>query len=765
MVTKEKCGLRLNYPMCSSSQKGASMKKRACLVRLADGRPGFLFSQAHRFILAVLFLAGLSHAEVPHPDEIPVPVESDSAVAVSNDSAEAATDSNAQTAKAAKTKTGITELAPINVLGHYQNKTGTTEAASSGSYTSQLLEDRPILRPGEVEELVPGLIVTQHSGAGKANQFLLRGFNLDHGTDFATSVDGVPVNLPTQGHGQGYDDLNFVIPELIDHADYFKGTYNAAEGDFSSAGAINIFYDKQLAHPFVTATIGSYGYYRSLAAASTDLAGGKLLLGLEAMHQDGPFVVPQDFNKFNGMLRWSRQLGDGTFDIEAMGYSGEWNATNHIPQRAVTEGLISIWGTEDSSDGGTSHRYSLSTFWKGQLGGGLLSANAYVVQYYMNLFSNFTYFLDDTVNGDQMNQKDNRWFFGTSDNWQREFSLLGLQEKFRAGLDARCDLIDPVGLLHTDHRRVLESWGVDSVVETKIEPWVDLDSRLTPWIKVMLGLRGVYLNADVRSDYTVNSGSAEASMLLPKVTVVLGPWAKTELYANYGDGYHSNDVRGATATINEKSGDSVDKVTLLVRSRGFEIGGRNDVIPGLQNSLALWLQDFSSELVWDADEGTTDPSAPSRRMGVEWSERWQPLPWLLFDLDVAYSQARFINPDTDGQYVPEAIETAVSAGASIHRLGPFSASLFMRYFGPRALVQDNSERSTASTLFNGQIAYDFNRNVRLTLDVLNILNAQVNDMEYYYTTRLKGEPAAGISDFEIHPSEPLSFRLSLTIKL
>jgi TonB dependent receptor/TonB-dependent Receptor Plug Domain len=747
------------------SQKEAMMKSCSSVAHFCRDAAGVLFWKTHCFFLAGLFLAAISRAEVPHPDEIPIPVESDSAIAVANDTAKAANDSNAQTTKPVKTKTGITELAPINVIGHYQNKIGTTSAASSGTYSSQLLEDRPILRPGEVEELVPGLIVTQHSGAGKANQFLLRGFNLDHGTDFATTVDGVPVNLPTQGHGQGYDDLNFVIPELIDHADYFKGTYNAAEGDFSSAGAINIFYVKQLGHPFVTATLGSYGYYRSLGAVSTDLAGGKLLLGLEAMHQDGPFVVPQDFNKFNGLLRWSRQLGEGTFDIEAMGYFGEWNATNHIPQRAVTEGLISRWGTEDSSDGGTSHRFSLSTSWKGQLGGGVLSANAYLAKYDMDLYSDFTYFLDDTVNGDQMYQKDNRWFFGTSDNWQREFSLLGFQEKARIGLDARCDLIDPVGLLHTVHRRVLESWGVDSVTEAKIEPWIDLDSRLTPWIKVMLGLRGVYLNADVRSDYTVNSGSAEGSILLPKVTVVLGPWSKTEFYANYGDGYHSNDVRGATATINEKSGDSVDKVTLLVRSRGFEVGARNDAIPGLQSSLALWLQDFSSELVWDADEGTTDPSAPSRRMGVEWSERWQLLPWLLFDLDVAYSQARFINTDTNGQYVPEAIETAVSAGASIHRLGPWSASLFVRYFGPRALVQDNSERSDASTLFNGQIAYDFNRNVRLTLDVLNIFNAQANDMEYYYATRLKGEPAAGISDFEIHPSEPLSFRLSLTIKL
>ena len=657
------------------------------------------------------------------------------------------------------------ELDRIYVIGHYQNKTGSTNAASSGTYSSQLLEDRPILRPGEVEELVPGLIVTQHSGAGKANQFLLRGFNLDHGTDFSTTVDGVPVNLPTQGHGQGYDDLNFVIPELIDHADYFKGTYNASEGDFSSAGAIDIFYDKQLAHPFLETTFGSYGYYRSLGAASTDFAGGKLLLGLEAMHQDGPFVVPQDFNKFNGMLRWSRPLGDGTFNIEAMGYSGEWRATNHIPQRAVNEGLISIWGTEDSTDGGTSHRYSLSSSWKGQLAGGVLSANAYAVKYDMDLFSNFTYFLDDTVNGDQMYQKDKRWFFGTSDRWQREDTVLGFHEKVRLGLDVRYDFIDPVALYHTADRRVLESWGVDSVKELKVEPWCDLESRLTPWMRLMLGLRYVNLNAKIHSDYTVNSGSAEDGLVLPKATLVFGPWAHNEFYADYGDGYHSNDVRGATTAINDKTGESVDKVTLLVRSRGFELGARNDALPGVQSSLALWLLDFNSELVWDADEGTTDPGASTRRMGVEWSERWQPLSWLLFDLDASFSRARFIDPDANGQYVPEAIESAVSAGASIHRLGPWSASLFMRYFGPRALVQDNSVRSAASTLFNGQIAYDVNPSVRLTLDILNIFDAIVNDMEYYYPTRLKGEPIAGIGDFEIHPSEPLSVRLSLRIKL
>ena len=244
----------------------------------------------------------------------------------------------------------------------------------------------------------------------------------------------------------------------------------------------------------------------------------------------------------------------------------------------------------------------------------------------------------------------------------------------------------------------------------------------------------------------------------------MGPWENNEFYLNYGDGYHSNDVRGATAALDDKTGESIDKVTLLARSRGFEIGARNSAIRGLQSSLALWLLDFNSELVWAADDGTTEAGASSRRMGIEWSERWQPLPWLLFDLDAAISRARFIEADSNGQYVPEAIESAVSAGASIHRLGPWSTSLFMRYFGPRALTQDNSARSSPSTLFNGQIAYDVNRSVRVTLDILNIFNVLVNDMEYYYPTRLKGEPAAGVSDYEIHPSEPLSARLGLTTK-
>lgn len=724
---------------------------------LLQGNAGLFFT--------FLVLASASSGQVPEPQVMPIPVETDSAGSVVSDTTKAAAADSAIPATSAKTAVKK-EMEKIIVIGHYKNETAAATAASSGTYTSELLEDRPLLRPGEVEELVPGLMVTQHSGAGKANQFLLRGFNLDHGTDFATSVDGMPINLPTQGHGQGYDDLNPVIPELIDHVDFYKGPYIASKGDFASAGAADIFYTKQLARPFLEATIGAYGYYRSIAAASTDLAGGKILMGLEAMHQDGPFVVPQDYCKFNGVLRWSRQLGDGTFNVEAMGYSGQWNATNQVPERAVTEGIIPRFGTLDSSDGGTSDRYSLSTSWNGQLAGGIFSACLYAVKYDMDLFSNFTFFLNDTVNGDQMEQKDNRWFFGTSEAWRKEGTLFGFQEKFQVGLDARCDYIDPVALIHTVKRKRLNDWTVDTVTETKVAPWVDLDSRLLPWMKLYLGLRYDYINNNDRSEDTTNSGSSGAGMLSPKASLTLGPWAKTEFYVDYGEGFHSNDARGTTATIDVKGGgDTISKTAVFSKSRGAEVGVRNESVPGLQSTFALWLLDFSSELVWDADEGAPEPAGATRRMGFELSEHYQPLPWLLFDLDAALSQARFIDPDTAGQYVPEAIESAVSAGISLHKLGPFSASLFMRYFGPRALDQHNSVRSAGSMLFNGQIAWDLNRTVRITLDVFNILNAKVDDMAYYYPTRLRGEPAGGVNDIDFHPAEPVGVRCGLTIKL
>jgi len=302
------------------------------------------------------------------------------------------------------------ELPEIVIPLHYRHNIDTADAASAGTATAELIEDRPLLRPGEVLELVPGLIVTQHSGAGKANQYFLRGFNLDHGTDFSTTVEGVPVNLPTNAHGQGYMDLNFLIPELVTHADYFKGPYYAEKGDFSSAGAEDIFYASELPSNILLGTVGSYNYERALAATSPKVGDGTLLAAFEVMHQDGPWTVPENYLKLNGVLRYTHPLWRGNLSFFGMGYSASWNATNQVPQRAVTSGEIEYFGTLSPTDGGSSQRYVLSLGWEGEAAGGRLRANIYGAQYGLDLFSNFTYYLMDPVNGDQMEQEEKRFY-------------------------------------------------------------------------------------------------------------------------------------------------------------------------------------------------------------------------------------------------------------------------------------------------------------------------------------------------------------------
>jgi TonB dependent receptor/TonB-dependent Receptor Plug Domain len=669
----------------------------------------------------------------------------------------------------------------IEVQGHYLNRVGTTDAASAGSYTHQLIEDRPLLRPGEIEELVPGLIITQHSGAGKANQFLLRGFNLDHGTDFATTLDGIPLNLPAHAHGQGYDDLNSIIPELIGHVDYYKGPYYAAKGDFASAGAADLTYVNSLPQGRLEAIGGSYGYYRTLAAASPELAGGTLLFALEAMHEDGPWVKPEDYYKYNGVIRYTRNFGPGQLSLMAQGYSGEWSSTDQIPLRAVNDGSISRYGEEDPSDGGKSHRFTVSANWAQELLGGELKATAYVSKYDLDLFSNFTYFLVDPINGDQMEQSESRWYEGVSGSWKKILSSI---EDVEVGFDSRVDHIDPLGLFHTVQRVRIQTWSLDGVTQSSGAVYGTSETRFARWLKLSLGLRLTGYDFEVSSSDPRNSGTVTDGLILPKASLVFGPWAKTEFFLNAGEDYHSNDARGVTAHFDARDPSiAVTPVAPLPKSYGYEAGARTEAIPKVQLSVAVWGMNLDSEQLWDADAGTTVPSGATHRQGVEFSARYAPKKWLLFDLDVAYSQARFRNFDPLGQYVPEGIESAVSAGASIHQLGPWSASLFMRYFGPRALTQDDSVRSGDSLLFNAQASYRLTKNLQVSADLFNILNSSPDDIAYYYASRLKNEPGvlttgqctmleaqgqtcqAGKNDIHFHPAEPRSLRIALVISL
>jgi outer membrane receptor protein involved in Fe transport len=641
-------------------------------------------------------------------------------------------------------------------------------AASEGTVTQREIVSRPSIRPADILELVPGMIVTQHSGAGKANQYFLRGFNLDHGTDFSARVAGMPVNMPTHAHGQGYLDLNFMIPELVRRMDYRKGPYYADVGDFSSAGSVFIDYYRVMPQGFAQLEAGNYGYRRALAAASPQLGPGNLLVAGELFYDDGPWEVPQDYRKLNGVVSYSSGNLSNGWSVTAMGYQGKWNATDQVPLRAIQSGQVGRFGTLDASDGGNTHRYSLSGQWTRSDASSATSANAYFIDYQLDLWSNFTYFLNDPVNGDQFQQSDRRKIGGLdlAQRWQGRWDAIEFENAI--GFSGRYDRINPVSLSLTKERQQLTVVREDDVNQYSLGIWAQNDTHWTNWVRTVLGLRGEQFHFDVSSDRPENSGSDSAFKLLPKASLILGPWARTEVYANWGQGYHSNDARGVLTTVNPDPRDPgflqpVAPVTPLAKTTGYEVGLRSAPFGGFQTTLALWRLDISSELLFVGDAGTTEPSRPSRREGLEWYAYWAPQSWLAFDLLYAYTKARFTDGDPVGDRVPGAIEQAANGGVTVFPWNGLFGSLRFRYFGARPLVEDNSVRSQSSTIWNLRAGYQFTKNWQLALDVINLFDAKVSDIDYFYESQLPGE-VAPVADIHTHPAIPRTYRLVLTAR-
>lgn len=661
----------------------------------------------------------------------------------------------------------VTGKATFTNLADVQDPTasllGVAEAASQGAITARQLESRPLMRVGEVLETVPGLIISQHSGEGKANQYYLRGFNLDHGTDFATTVAGMPVNMPTHAHGQGYSDLNFLVPELVSGVQFHKGPYFASDGDFSSAGSASINYVNALERPVLRLGVGGDGWRRVVAAGSPALAGGRLLAGVEASHNDGPWTLPDALRKVNGVVRYSRGDAVNGFAITGMGYSGRWNSTDQVPARAIAGGSLARFGHIDPTDGGKAHRYSGSVEWQRGRGNRAWKVDGYAIRSSLDLFSNFTYFLDDPDRGDQFEQADRRTVAGGRASYRWIGQWKGRPIENVAGLQLRHDEIGLVGLYRTEARRRLHTIRADRVRQTGLGLYAQNSAQWFDTLRTIVGLRADGHRFAVRSDLEANSGTTTAGLVSPRFGVVAGPWNRTEFYANAGWGYHSNDARGATIAVDPATGGAASRVTPLVRARGAELGVRSVVVPHWQTTLTAWRLDLASELVFVGDAGTTEAGRPSRRMGIEWANYYSPTPWLTFDLDVSAASARFTDDDSAGRSIPGALDTVVSAGVTVEDRHGFFGSLRLRHFGPRPLVEDASTRSSASTLLYANVGRAITRQVRVTLDAFNLLDAAVSDIDYYYTSRLPGEPLDGVADVHTHPALPRSLRLTLAL--
>jgi len=662
-------------------------------------------------------------------------------------------------------------LDKVEVAGrHYDNAIGSADAASQGTIRAELLKSRPALRPGEVLEFVPGLIVTQHSGDGKANQYFLRGFNLDHGTDFATSVNGLPVNMPTNGHGQGYSDLNFLIPELVDRIEYRKGPYFAKNGNFAAAGSADIAYRSTLDESFAALTLGQRQFQRFVGAGSTALGGGEsgglnLLGAVEVQQNDGPWKLPERLRKSNGVVTLSGGTRLEGWSASVMVYDAKWQSTDQVPERLIDAGTFNgqafgRFDAVDTSDGGETRRTSLSGEWHRNTGTETTNVAAYAINYRLKLFSNFTYALERPDDGDQFSQQDKRSVYGVNASHAFDHRLGELPARSEIGLQLRHDRIR-VGLYDTVERRIIGTTRDDDVRETQLGVYGQTSVELTPWLRSVVGLRADQARFKVNSlSNSANSGSASAQLLSPKLSLIAGPWAKTEFFFNAGRGFHSNDARGTTATVDPRIGDAVDKVPGLVAARGLELGARTEWVPGLQSSVALWKLDFDSELVYVGDAGATEANRPSKRHGVEWNNRYVPTPWLLIDADLAWTHARFADFDAAGNRIPNAVDKVGSLAVTVRELGPWSASLQWRYLGSGSLIEDNSVRSRSSLTTNLRLSRKLWDKAELTVDVFNLMDRKLNDIEYFYESQLPGE-AAAVADRHVHPAEPRTVRVTL----
>lgn len=736
---------------------------------------------------------------------------------------------NPATAAASGPPTAAVKFTPITVTGHYDNGVGTSDSASQGIVRGERLTDLPLLRPGEVLETVPGLVVTQHSGDGKANQYFLRGYNLDHGTDFATFVDNVPINMPTNAHGQGYTDLNFLIPELVDVIDYQKGPYFARNGDFSSAGSAQIRYVDHLDKGMADITLGSHDYRRVLLAGSVPVGsmrlgdtpsadGPRLLYAIEGEEKDGPWQVPEKLRKLNALLK----LTDGTrangWSVDAKIYRAHWDSTDQVPLELIQSGVLCRFCAVDPTDGGTTQRFILSGEWHQHTESDYTRASAYFHHYELQLWSDFTFdndrsssaappgatnfpFLGSaTQNSDQFSQLEHRNIVGGEVVQGWNHSLFGHDSVTEVGAQLRVDHID-VSLLDTVARVPEYTVSADQVTQADLGVYVQNSTQWNTWLRSLVGLRSETIDmhqTDVTpTTFGLNDGSASATKFLPKLSLIFGPWDKTEFFANAGMGLHSNDARGVINRYDPSSTDphnasnytcgsagnklcaaqSVSGAPPLVRSRGFEVGARSEIIPGLQESLSLWWLKSDSELVYvaDSDIGSTEANGAAKRIGIEWNSHYVYSRTLLLDLDLSWVRARYVDANANGSagnYIPNSVPRVFTFGATYRPNDRTSLGWTTRYIGGYPIVQDNSLAPAPSAITNNFIG-QFRITPALTLraEVLNAFNRKFYDIAYEqnYVVNSVGavalaNPVSNSNGVTVHPGEPREVRIGLNYR-
>ncbi len=670
-------------------------------------------------------------------------------------------------------------------------------SSSERFFTGGQVNTIPSFRPGEALEIVPGLAVTQHSGEGKANQYYLRGFDLDHGTDLALYLDSMPLNMRTHGHGQGYADANFVIPEMLAYVDARKGPYNVEDGDFSNAGTIRMQYLRKVPQGVFATTGGAFGYGRVFGMKSWEFAGGDILGGGEMSTYDGPWIVPNQARKINSVLRWSIGEENNGASITGMAYANRWNSTDQVPLRAFDLGF-SRWNSLNATDGGNTTRFSLSSRWAQESATSWSKVEAFAMHSTLNLYNDFTYFLSHPNLGDQFRQFDRRTMIGGNAYHALKFNLFEDKEsELRFGFQSRYDDIS-VGLQDTVQRKPYDTVRNDHVSEGSIALLTDVKTRWAPWLRTVVGARWDYYwgsNTGLQGYWDsplipavdtaafstanpfrlwtgpANSGTYNAQLISPKASVIINPWDdKTDFYLNFGRGFHSNDFRATTqrfaATEVEDNLAPVraPKNGLLSPSTGAEIGVKTKAIDKLESAATLFFIQTAQENIFEGDSGNTVIARGADRVGVEFTNHYRPVSWLAFEGDLTATHARFRGYDNDqallfvdllkpgavewgawqsnmpGNYLVNATPIIATAVVELGEATGWFGNFKYRYIAPRALTQDGFLKSPAIGTVNARAGYRWKEGWKLQLDVFNMFNSRSQQIAYGYGSLLPTDP-------------------------
>jgi outer membrane receptor protein involved in Fe transport len=638
------------------------------------------------------------------------------------------------------------EVQEVVVFGRGEAKIGIAHAASEGTVAGSDLLVRPLLRTAELLEAVPGLIAAQHSGTGKANQYFLRGFNLDHGSDFTTYIDDVQMNFRTHGHGHGYLDLNGLIPEIIEREDYRKGPYRADGGDFALAGAAYMTTKDAYDRPWVAGEAGARGHGRVAAGGTLDeVGGGRLTLVGEFKVYDGPWQRSENLRHFAGFANYARATGLGDLETTLQAYQGTWRPTEQIPERIIGSSVCAdVFCSPDPTATGETTRVMANA----RLTGESWKANVYGQFYDWNMFSNPTYANADGTSA-QIHQFDHRWVLGlkAEKTWRASDSL-----EFRVGTENRFDHIGKVGVTQTSARTFVQSFGLYRVKELSGSVFVEATWRPVEKLRLIGGLRADAYHADIEARdaaaIAIGVGKAHDAIVSPKISAAYALTDRVELYGNWGRGFHSNDVRGTVAAT---------PVPLLVKGTGKEAGVRFQ-LGDLTLTTTYWRLSVGSELRFVGDSNAVEPTGASRRRGYEIVAFWKPLPWLAIDGNYTAAHARYDN----GDHIPNAFENAAAIGVSMVGDG-WEGSIRLRHLGPSPLIEDNSQRDKGSTVVNLRAARKF-AHIEVYGDILNVLNSRDKDITYVYESYIPTFDAAPVEGRLSRVVEPRTVRVGATYR-